>query len=299
MMEKKDLKINGLNHTLWTAGDPGLPPLFFIHGFADSGSNFYWVTEYLKKDYFCIAPDLRGHGKTEASKNPLGYFFYEYVADIYQLFNHFSPNDPLLVVGHSMGGNILSLYGGACPTRLKAFVNIEGLGIQDLPFEKAPQIFSNWLNHSKASAKVTYPSLEKFSKHLQKRNPFMPEDRSLKVAANLLKKNDNDTWSLKVDPLHFLPNPYMYRFENVAPFFKKHKEKILFIESEHTNMGDWITPPASSPEEATDNRLRETLRRLNYFPHYQRKTLKNCGHMIHYDCPQDLAQEIFSFFKEV
>ena len=94
-------------------------------------------------------------------------------------------------------------------------------------------------------------------------------------------------------------DPYIYRFENVAPFFKKHQEKILFIESEHTNIGDWLSRPGTSQEETEHNRLKETLKRLEHFPHYQRKILKNCGHMIHYDSPRKLAQEIFSFFKEV
>ena len=43
----------------------------------------------------------------------------------------------------------------------------------------------------------------------------------------------------------------------------------------------------------------EVQKRLNNYPNYKIKNMKNCGHMIHYDRPQELAQEIFSFFKEV
>ena len=125
-MKQELLNINGLKYAVWTWGKPSSPPLFFIHGFADSGKNFQWVAEELKDQYFCIAPDLRGHGSSERSKSPLGYFFYEYVADIHQIFNHYSPNKPVLAIGHSMGGNIVSLYGGACSERLKGFINIEG-----------------------------------------------------------------------------------------------------------------------------------------------------------------------------
>ena len=296
-MEKKDLIINNLKFTLWTAGNPSSPPLFLVHGFADSGANFHWVSDYLKEHYYCIAPDLRGHGLSEGSKSPLGYFFYEYVADLYEMINHFSPEKPVFIVGHSMGGNIVSLYGGACPERIKAFVNIEGLGIKSRSLDKAPQNFSHWLQKKMNPARLNYKTLENFSSHLQKRNPLLPEERALLIAKNLLRQNDDNSWSLRVDPLHFLPNPYIYRFENVAPFFEKHQGKILFIQSEHTNMADWIVENRS--EETQKELSKEVLKRLNHYPNYQIKNMDNCGHMIHYDKPQELAEEIFSFFKEV
>ena len=73
-MKQEFLEVNGLKFSVWTWGNPKSPPLFFIHGFADTGKNFQWVAENLKSDYFCIAPDLRGHGSSEKSKSPLGYF---------------------------------------------------------------------------------------------------------------------------------------------------------------------------------------------------------------------------------
>ena len=107
-MKQEFLEINGLKFSVWTWGNPKSPPLFFIHGFADSGKNFQWVAEELKDQYFCIAPDLRGHGSSERSKSPLGYFFYEYVADIHQIFNHYSPNKPVLAITSCLISNTCS-----------------------------------------------------------------------------------------------------------------------------------------------------------------------------------------------
>ncbi|MBG08432.1 MAG: hypothetical protein CME68_06710 [Halobacteriovoraceae bacterium] len=296
-MKQEFLKINGLNYSLWTWGDPSLPPLFFIHGFADSGKNFEWVAEHLKDQYFCIAPDLRGHGHSEKSKSPLGYFFYEYVADIHQVFEHYSPNKPVFAIGHSMGGNIVSIYGGACPDRIKAFINIEGLGIRDRSRETAPKVFSNWLLGKATHFKQVYSSISDFAEKMKKRNPLCPSERCLSIAENLLIEKEKNQFALRVDPLHFLPNPYIYRFENVAPFFEEHKGSILFIESEHTNMDSWMTPLDLDPKEKEAFRVKETERRLSFYPGHQKIIIKDCGHMIHYDLPAELSQEIKAFFK--
>jgi len=297
-MKQELLNINGLQYSLWTWGKPSSPPLFFIHGFADSGKNFQWVAECLKDQYFCIAPDLRGHGSSDKGQSPLGYFFYEYVADIHQIFDHYSPDKPVLAIGHSMGGNIVSLYGGACSNRLKAFINIEGLGIRDRSRDTGPKVFANWLQGQTTHFKKDYSSISDFAQKLKKRNPFTPEERSLSIAKNLLKESNNGRFVLRVDPLHFLPNPYIYRFENVAPFFSAHQEPILFIESEHTNMDSWMTPLDIDPKDKEAFRIKETERRLSFYPHYDKVVLKKCGHMIHYDLPEQLAEEIKFFFHQ-
>ncbi|MEC7183462.1 MAG: alpha/beta hydrolase [Bdellovibrionota bacterium] len=296
-MKQELLEINGLKLSLWTWGNPKSPPLFFIHGFADSGKNFQWVAENLKNQYFCIAPDLRGHGHSEKGKSPLGYFFYEYIADIHQIFDHYSPNEPVLAIGHSMGGNIVSLYGGACPDRVKAFINIEGLGIRDRSRESAPKVFSNWLHGEANHFKEEYSSISEFAEKMKKRNPYTPLERCHSIAENLLVEKKKDQFVLMVDPLHFLPNPYIYRFENVAPFFRAHKGSILFIESEHTNMDSWMTPLDLDPKDKVDFRIKETERRLSFYPKHQKIVIKNCGHMIHYDLPVELSHEVENFFK--
>ena len=296
-MKQEFLKINGLELSVWTWGNPKSPPLFFIHGFADSGINFQWVAENLKDQYFCIAPDLRGHGHSEKGKSPLGYFFYEYVADIHQIFDYYSPERPVFAIGHSMGGNIVSLYGGACPERIKAFINIEGLGIRDRSRETAPKVFSNWLLGKTTHFKEVYPSISSFAEKMKKRNPFCPSERCLSIAKNLLIEKEKGQFALRVDPLHFLPNPYIYRFENVAPFFEEHKGRILFIESEHTNMDAWMTPLELDPKDKEAFRIQETERRLSFYPSHQKTIIKDCGHMIHYDLPIELAHEAKSFFE--
>ncbi len=58
-----------------------------------------------------VAPDWRGHGKTEWS--PESYLFPNYVADLDLLIDHFAPDQSVKLLGYSMGGNAANIYAGA------------------------------------------------------------------------------------------------------------------------------------------------------------------------------------------
>ena len=49
----------------------------------------------------------------------------------------FSPNQPVNLLGHSMGGNIASLYAGVRPDRVATLINVEGFGLPDSDPERS------------------------------------------------------------------------------------------------------------------------------------------------------------------
>ncbi len=44
-------------------GNPKNPPLVFLHGFLGSGKSWVNIAESFSENYFCILPDLPGHGE--------------------------------------------------------------------------------------------------------------------------------------------------------------------------------------------------------------------------------------------
>ncbi len=44
-----------------------------------------------------------------------GYWFPDYVADLDALLDHYAPDEPARLVGHSLGGNVVCAYAGARP----------------------------------------------------------------------------------------------------------------------------------------------------------------------------------------
>ncbi|MHC0036936.1 alpha/beta fold hydrolase [Pseudoneobacillus sp. C159] len=84
-----------------TWGDPQKPMVIFLHALASHSGWWEWVAPYLETDYYLVAPDLRGHGRS-----PWGgtYGYDDYAKDIEQLASKF--DRPYAIVGHSMGGYV-------------------------------------------------------------------------------------------------------------------------------------------------------------------------------------------------
>ena len=88
-------------------GDADAPKLFMIHGWMDISASFQFVVDALTRDWHVIAPDMRGFGHSAWAQG--GYWFPDYLADLEALLDHYSPDAPVRLLGHSLGGNVTSV----------------------------------------------------------------------------------------------------------------------------------------------------------------------------------------------
>ncbi|MBX7148774.1 alpha/beta hydrolase [bacterium] len=285
-MKHINIKLNGLKHRIATWGSPKKPKLFLIHGWMEMGSTFNFLCEHLEKDFYCIAPDLRGFGHSQHTKNKLGYFFYEYIGDVHALLNHFSPNEPVDIVGHSMGGNMVSIYAGTFPERIRHFINSEAYGIMDMPGELGPERMRTWLEEEIHPFKA-YKTIKEIAERFVKANPKLKHEYALFLARHMSKKV-RAGYQIAADPKHKGKNPYLFQMHNIIPFWQKITASCLLAVAQDTEMGKWL----GNPEDV----LKEVERRLSYFPKNSQKiTFQNCGHMIHHEKPQEFANAIKNF----
>ena len=107
--------IRNLRYHVRTWGEPvpGQAPLVMVHGWVDVAASYQFVVDAFAQERWVIAPDWRGYGLTESPAAD-NYWFPDYLADLDFLIDHFSPEAPVDLVGHSMGGNVATLYAG-CP----------------------------------------------------------------------------------------------------------------------------------------------------------------------------------------
>jgi pimeloyl-ACP methyl ester carboxylesterase len=84
-----------------TWGDPQNPPVILLHALACHSGWWKWVSPYLEKEYYLVAPDFRGHGQSPWADN---YGFDDYAEDIEELARKL--DRPYAIVGHSMGGYV-------------------------------------------------------------------------------------------------------------------------------------------------------------------------------------------------
>jgi pimeloyl-ACP methyl ester carboxylesterase len=281
------LSIRGLRLHVRHWGREGAPKLFMAHGWMDMSASFQFVVDALAGDWHVIAPDWRGFGLSERSGNDT-YWFPDYFADLEAILDHYSPNQPVNLLGHSMGGNIVSVYAGVRPERIAKLINLEGFGLPATKPEQAPGRYANWLDEVKHPPVMRgYASLEEVAARLQKTNPRLPDARAAFLAQHWAAQNADGQWEILGDPAHKMPGPLLYQVEEVLACWRRITAPVLWIEAEHTDMWRWMGPKEQA-------RL-EVDRRLAQLAKVTARMMPDAGHMLHHDQPELLARMIEEF----
>jgi pimeloyl-ACP methyl ester carboxylesterase len=281
------LDIRGLRLHVRHWGREGAPKLFMAHGWMDMSASFQFVVDALQGDWHVIAPDWRGFGLSERSGSDT-YWFPDYFADLEAILDRYSPDAPVNLLGHSMGGNIVSVYAGVRPARIARLINLEGFGLPATTPEQAPGRYAKWLDEVKHPPEMRgYASLEEVAARLQKTNPRLSNARAAFLAQHWSAQNAQGLWEILGDPAHKMPGPLLYQAEEVLACWRKITAPVLWIEAEHTDMWRWMGPK----EEARS----EVDRRLAQIAKVTPKMMPAAGHMLHHDQPALLARMIEEF----
>lgn len=106
-------------------------PVVLIHGFAETGAVWFHQTEYLKKNFMVIVPDLPGYGKSsELSIKTDETTIDDYADCIYALLTH-ENIETCIMFGHSMGGYIVLSIAANYQELLSAFGFVHSTAFED------------------------------------------------------------------------------------------------------------------------------------------------------------------------
>lgn len=282
--------VRGLRYHLrrWpAAGDREAPPLVMLHGWMDVAASFQFVVDAFATPRAVCAPDWRGYGLTQASGSDC-YWFPDYLADLDRLLDAVAGDQPVILVGHSMGGNVAMLYAGVRPQRVRAVINLEGFGLRDSAPERAPARYAEWLDELRTPPPLRpYASLDAVAARLRKTNPRLSADKAAFLAAHwsmpLGDASGEAGWRIAADPAHRIVNPVLYRWAEVAACWQQIRAPVLWVEGAATDAHRW----AGDADEIT--------RRLGLLGEVERVTVDEAGHMLHHDQPQAVARAIEQF----
>lgn len=272
--------IRGVRYEISEWGDRGKPSMIYLHGWGDCAATFQFVVDQFSRDWFVIAPDWRGFGGSRVDTQ--AYWFPDYVADLDQLLAIYSPDDPVRLVGHSMGANIGGLYAGAMPERVTAFVNVEGFGLRNADPVEAPQRYRRWIEESRSLP--VFSSFEDFgalARRVKKRSPRVPDAIADFVARAWAEERDGRV-HLRADPRHKLPNAVLYRRAESEACWRNVTAPVLLVAG-----GD------SEFAASADLGIRDLP-----FEFASVETIRNAGHMMHFEAPTALASLIEGFFAK-
>ncbi|MBT7275955.1 MAG: alpha/beta hydrolase [Woeseiaceae bacterium] len=278
------LDIRGKKYHLKIWGQSDAPKLFYLHGWADTGTTFQFVVDKMRSNWQIIAPDWRGFGKTEHQNS--SYWFPDYLADLDFILETYSPDETVIIMGHSMGANIASLYAGIKPERVNQLINIEGFGLSDSDPNNAPDTYRRWLQKQESAPTFNgYSSYDELIPKITKRNPSMKLDRAAFVAREWAYEDSNGHISLRADPYHKLPNAVQYRRLEAEACWKNIIARTLLIWGEHTNFKKEM------------DLLKKTTSANHPFTQAKCVCVSNTGHMIHFENPESLAAILDDFLS--
>jgi len=272
--------VRGERHHVTTWGRPDAPPVVFLHGWMDVGASFQFLVDALRDDWYAIAPDLRGFGRS--AWQPQGYWFYDYVADLDALLQALVRDKPVRLVGHSLGGNVVMNYAGVRPDRVDRVVSLEGFGIPGEGADAAPRKVTAWLDALAHPPRFRpYDDFAAVADRLQKKNPRLPRDKATFLARHWAAQKADGRVELLSDPRHKIPFPHVYRMEEVFAIWRK------------SDISHWLRDHPQ-PQQGPPN-LDGLQQRLAHVPNGRLVVIADAGHMLHHDQPEAIAAQIEPF----
>jgi len=119
------VEIDGLRLHVQDYGASGKPPILCVHGGAANAHWYDFVAQGFNADYHVRALDLRGHGDSDwDNSNPPNYNYSRHAADIHALAEKLDLHD-FILIGHSMGGMVSSVYASTYPGRARALIMVD------------------------------------------------------------------------------------------------------------------------------------------------------------------------------
>jgi pimeloyl-ACP methyl ester carboxylesterase len=281
------LDIRGLRYHCRVWGEASQPKLFMLHGWMDVSASFQFLVDALRGGWQVIAPDWRGYGLSAWGPSDC-YWFPDYMGDLDRLLAHFESDQATTLIGHSMGGNIATMYAGVRPDRVARLVNLEGFGMSRSEPAKAPARYAKWMAQlADKPGFRDYADFAELASRMRTGNPRLSEARSLHLAEHWGRQTAEGRVELRSDPAHKLINPVSYQLEEAMACWRNVAAPVLWIDGAESGTMERMRINAG------DNEVRKAC-----FRQLSSHTLADAGHMLHHDQPERLAALIEAFLRQ-
>ena len=186
------VNVRGLNLCLCSWGNKNHPLILLVHGILDQGFAWEQVAQPLvAKGYYVVAPDLRGHGKSDHVGKGGSYNLLDFVSDLDSLTNYLT-EQPFTLVGHSLGSVITGIFASIRPQKVAKLVLVEPV----LPVESnSSQDVHNIVTHldylTSPPTHPVFPNIEAIAQRLQKATPALSAEFAQKLAQRISKSCQN------------------------------------------------------------------------------------------------------------
>ena len=194
-----------------------------------------------------------------------------------------------------MGGNVVMLYAGARPERIRRLVNLEGFGMPATQPSQAPGRYAKWMDDLKSLHRGeldlhSYADAAGVARRLMKTNPRLPQDKADWLAqfwaAPRTAADGSTRWHILGDPAHKIINASLYQVDEVLEIYRQIAAPTLAVEASGDSLSVWWKGRYT---------LAEYHERLKSVPDCRRAVIQDADHMLHHDQPAALAYVLEPF----
>ena len=268
MAEVNDVKLH------FVKGGAG-EPVVLLHGFPQTWYEWHRIMPALAEHYTVIAPDLRGMG---ASSKPLsGYDDRTVAEDIYQLVRHLGlPR--ISIVGHDVGAPVAVAYAENYPEDVRRLVVIEGAKMPEI--SQIPSQYWHMAFHAEPDiAESLIVGRERlYLSWFYRKFGYNP------AAFTEADIDEYVRWYSEVGAMRSALQYYRKGQPDGDQKEESRKQKIempvLAIGGEHS-MGSGVE-----------------MMMQNFASNIRGSVIKNCGHWIAEEQPEELTNQLLNFFGD-
>lgn len=273
--------VRGLQYGVREWGPHDAAPLVLLHGTRDTSVTFQFLVDAFAGRWRIVAPDWRGHGLTPGV--PQGYWFHELLADLEALLTALFPREAVPLVGHSLGGNIASVYAGLRPTRVTRVVSIDGFGILATRPAEFSGVLARWLRADGQSTLTPYASVTDMARRLIEGNRRLTWDKALFLAANSSRPSDEGGFTWQFPRRRWRSMPTLHTLDEWIACWRGITAPALWIAAAEPRPGTVAADPAA---------FATVMRHVGEGSVVR---LAGTGHNVHHDAPAALAVAIEDF----
>ncbi len=255
-----------------------------LHGVRDSSPTFQFLVDALKGSWRVVAPDWRGHGRTESAYQ--AQWFHDYLADLEVLVQRFFPEEPLSLVGHSLGGNVGSVYAGLRPEKIKRMVSIDGFGMIPMKPADFRDVLSKWIDGRRKPKPKRYASVGEMADKLLSANRRLSRDKALFLAGSMSRPLEDGGLTWQYDLVDRRSTPTIRMLEEWAACWRQINAESLWITASDPRPGTVASDPQSFSWVVRQIGKGSLIR------------LPETGHNVHHDSPVALAAIIEAFLRD-
>ena len=219
-----------LHYADW--GNNGAPHMLLVHGMQDHCHSWDWFVDAFADRYHVLAPDLRGHGDSEWLRGS-SYHHLDYVYDLDQLVRQ-RLLAPAVLISHSMGGTLASIFAGVYPESVAALVIIEGVGLwPDWSGSAAPhERIDQWIQGTRAMAgrqPRRYANLEEAYRRMQQANAHLTPGQARRLTEHGSHRNEDGSYSWKFDSYTYAWPAYRIPVADLLALWQRIACPVLII----------------------------------------------------------------------